>query len=358
MIGRITEILAGEAANTAGTKNIDLNISNPISQIIVSFKGTNSSGTPTAHGAKMISKIEIVDGSDLLFSMSGVEAQALGYYHHGVMPFGVNNYRDNSMNIQTFTVDFGRFLWDRELALDPKHFNNLQIRITHNKASGGSAPDAGVLAVFAKVFNPNMAVPVGLLMSKELYSYSLVSSGLETINLPVDHPYRKLLIGTIATGKQPHEQYNKVTLSVDNDRQVLINNMSTSDLCKFIAPQVPIVESIAGIGTGSLVDHYCSISYNGVINIGALGTALTGVASEEFYGGAVAINSLAAQHFQAALSGYIPHGSICVPFGDPKNIEDWLDISQISKLVLKLTGGSSILASSTCQITGQQYRRY
>lgn len=358
MIGRITEILAGEAANTAGTKTIDLNISDPISQIIVRFKGTNNSNTPTAHGAKMITKIEVVDGSDLLFSMSGLEAQAMGFYHHGFLPQSVNEYRVNVLNIQFFTVDFGRFLWDKVLALDPKRFNNLQLKITHNKAAGGSAPDAGELAVYAQVFTPGSALPTGFLMSKELFAYSLVSSGLETISLPADLPYRKLVIQSIASGNQPHEQFNKLTLSIDNDRVVLLNNLSTSDLIKF-SDQGPIInETMIGVGTGSAVDHFTAISFNGAIQVGAVGTALAAIVSEQFFGGAVAVNVDTTEEFQATLTGYAPHGSIVIPFGDQRQIADWLDTSQIAKLILKIKAGSSIVGSSTAEITAQQLRNY
>lgn len=358
MLGRITEILANEAANTAGTKTIDLNISNPITQIVVAFKGNNSSNTPTAHGAKMISKIEITDGSDIIYSMSGLEAQAMNYYHNGVLPQAINDYRVNVSNIQVFALDFGRWLWDREIALDPKRFNNLQIKITHDKSLGGSAPDAGVLGVFAHVFNPNMANPIGFLMTKELFAYSPVSSALETINMPADLPYRKIVIQSIASGKQPFEQFNRITLSIDNDRVVLINNMQTSDLHKFIKIAEPIHETIIGVGTGSLVDHFTSISFNGAISINAVGTALATVTTEQFFGGAVAIAVDTTEEFQAILSGFSPHGSLVIPFGRQNKMEDWLDVSDISKLILKITAGSSVLGSSTTEITGQQFRKY
>ncbi len=358
MIGRITTIEALASIATAGTKTIDLNIANPISQIVVLIKATNTDSVPEAHGAKMISKIEVVDGSDLLFSMSGFEAQAMGYYHHGVMPFSINNYRASSMNIQTFTLDFGRFLWDRDLALDPAKFANLQLKITHNLTDGGSSSTVGTLAAFAQVFNSGIAQPIGFLSCKELFAYSLTSSALETINLPADRPYRKLVIQSIASGNQPHEQYNKLTLSVDNDRVLLVNNESVSNLIKYASQLPPIVEMIAGRGTGSGVDHFTSISFNGVINIGALGTALTAVTSEEFYGGAVEILSNSGQDFQAALSGHSPHGSLVLPFGRQDVISDWLDTDAIGNLVLKVTAGSSIIGSSTAQITAQQLRRY
>jgi len=43
------------------------------------MKGTNNGHTPTAHPVKMVQKIEVVDGSDVLYSMTGVEAAAMNF---------------------------------------------------------------------------------------------------------------------------------------------------------------------------------------------------------------------------------------------------------------------------------------
>jgi len=252
---RITTLLASEDASTAATKTIDINLTNPISKIVVQFKGTNNGATPTAHGAKMVSKIELVDGSDVLYSCSGIESQAVTYYGEGRMPFMVNEYRNDVMNIQTFEIPFGRWLWDEKLALDPSRFKNLQLKITHNKASGGSSPDAGTLSVFAYVFDEKRITPIGFLMTKELYSYTLTSSAHEYIDLPTDYPYRLLIVQSLAAGKQPWEQYNKIKLSIDHDRYVPINGVKTSDLLKLFRLADPIVEEICGTGTGSAVTH-------------------------------------------------------------------------------------------------------
>ena len=68
MNNRISTILASEAATVAATKVIDLNENAPLSKIVIRFKGTNNGSTPTHHPAKMVSKIEVVDGSDVLYS--------------------------------------------------------------------------------------------------------------------------------------------------------------------------------------------------------------------------------------------------------------------------------------------------
>jgi len=117
---RLASILPSEAANTAGTKTIDINVADPISRFVIQMKGLNSADAPVAHPAKMISKIELVDGSDVLFSLSGVEAQALNFYDEGKVPHTVLNYLNDVYAIATFHIDFGRFLYDPVLAFDPK----------------------------------------------------------------------------------------------------------------------------------------------------------------------------------------------------------------------------------------------
>ncbi|GAI51931.1 unnamed protein product, partial [marine sediment metagenome] len=73
--------------------------------------------------------------------MSGYEAQAMSYYNTGRMPHNELNYEDKSYARCFVPLEFGRFLYDPDLALDPAHFRNLQLRIDHNYALGGSSPN-------------------------------------------------------------------------------------------------------------------------------------------------------------------------------------------------------------------------
>ena len=355
---RITEVLAGEAASTAGTKVIDLNLTDFISRIQVQFKGTNNGATPTAHPAKMISKIELVDGSDVLFSMSGAEAQALNFYEGGTMPLNVLEFRNDVMAIAFFNLNFGRFLWDPKLAIDVNRFSNLQLKITHNMAAGGSAPDAGNLAVFAHVMDREDASPLGFLMSKEIQSYALTSSAHEYISLPTDYTFRKLMVASLAADKQPWEQYNRIKLSVDNDKQVLINNMRTSDLLKALAPERRLIEAISGTGTGAAVDHFITPAYEAYVTLEAYDAAVTTSFVNQSYGGVAGISFDSAEHFQGAVSGLAPHGAIDIPFGIKNEMDSWLKTDKFASLKIDITAGSSVGASSTCEVIAQQLRSY
>jgi len=352
---RLASVLAPESADTAGTKTIDLNLAEAISRITVQFKGTNDGDAPTAHPAKMVSKIELVDGSDVLFSLSGIQAQALNYYNKGHMPLNVLDYRNDVMAIATFDLDFGRFLYDPELALDPTKFANLQLKITHNKANGGSSPDAGELAVFAHTFDEKAIKPKGFLMSKEQYDYTLVASANENIDLAVDYPYRMLMILAHSATLQPWNQFNQVKLSQDNDRKVIINDEKTSNLLKMMRTYPRLVEKIIGKTKNGTQSFYCAASYERY-------AALTGLAADadayikDTYGSSIQVTDSAAASVMLLVAGYSPFGSLAIPFGLQNEIEDWFDMHGTGSLRLTLKGGSG--ASGSCEIVSQQARMY
>jgi len=352
---RLASILAPEAASTAATKTVDINLADPVSRLTIQMKGLNSSTTPTAHPAKMISKIELVDGSDVLFSMSGVECQALNFYDQGIMPLSCINYLNDAYAMASFNLNFGRFLYDPVLALDPKKFSNPQLKITHNKALGGAVPDAGELSVFAHVFDQKAAAPTGMLMSKEQYGYTLAASAKEHIDLAVDLPYRKLVIMSMSATLQPWQQFNTVKLSQDNDRRVIYNDEKTSNLLKLLEMWPQFTESIAAASKSGTQTIFHSASYERM-------GVLTGMAADsaayftETYGGAVAIAAGAAVDMNVVVTGRAPHGSLCIPFGKQDEIADAYDMKDVGNLRLSLTGGGS--ANGTCEIVSQQIRNY
>ncbi|KKN16178.1 hypothetical protein LCGC14_0978500 [marine sediment metagenome] len=353
---RMSELLASESANTAATKTIDINLAKPISRITVQIKGTNNLSVPTAHPAKMISKIELVDGSMTIFSLSGIQCQALDYYQLGRMPTTVMEFRNDVMAIPTFELNFGRYLWDEVLAFDPSKFVNPQLKITHNKALGGSAPDAATLTVNAFVFDDKEISPTGYLMQKEQFSYTLVASAAQQIDLAVDYPYRSLMIQSLTGGKQPWENYNSIKLSEDHDASVLINGQKTSDLLKLFKDQPDIVEYVHALDLNGGVTCYCTPTYQvGIVGLGI--DAFNGsLYSAQSYGGTFSATGDNNEHAAFMISGSNPHGAMQIPFGKPEIIEDWYNTSDIGSLILTITAGSG--ASGTVEIISEQIKTY
>lgn len=353
---RLASILPAEEANTAGVKTIDINVADPISRFIIQIKGYNNGDVPTAHPAKMISKIELVDGSDVLFSLSGVEAQALNYYDQGRMPHTVLNYLNDVYAIATYHIDFGRFLYDEILAFDPRKFTNPQLKITHDLAAGGSSPDEALISVYAHLFDEKAITPTAFLMSKEQYGYTLVSGSKEHIDLATDYPYRKLILQSMSTSLQPWQQFNQVKLSQDNDKKVIINDEKVSDLLKLYRLWPEFTENIycKTAAAANRVFH-CTPSYERI-------ATLVGVAADadayiiDSYGGGITVYDGAAAEIMMVLSGLIPHSAFCLPFGIQDIIADWFNVAEIGSLKLTLTAGSS--ASGTCEVITQQIRNY
>ena len=353
---RIASILAAKAANTAGTQVIDLNLRKPISRITIQFKGTNNGSVPTAHPAKMISKLELVDGSEVLASLSGIQCQALNYYETGRIPTTVMEFRNDVMAIATYELNFGRWLWDTVLAFDPTKFNNPQLKITHDLTAGGSSPDAATLAAWAHVWDKQEAVPTGFLMSKEQFNYTLVASAIEAIDLATDRPYRSLMLQSLTGGKQPWQNFNKIKLTENNDAVVVINEELTSNLLKLFKDHPKIVEYVHALDLLGGVTVYCTPTYEvGVVGLGI--DAFNGsLYSAQSYGGTFSATGDNSEHAAFLITGTNPHGSMLIPFGVQSKIEDWYDVKDIGSLILKITGGSG--ASGTCQIISQQLRNY
>jgi hypothetical protein len=355
---RIAELLSAESIATAGTKTIDINIGEPISRITVQVRLTNATSTPVGAISAAITKIEVTDGSDILFSLSGSKARALNFYDTGALPFSLSAFEAATIATAEMNIDFGRYLWDKLLALDPKKFDNLQIKITHNKALGASTPTAGTLAVIAHVFDDEQISPVGFLMAKEVYSYALAASGQESIHLPTDYDYRKILFGSLSAGNSPTSQLANVKLSVDNDKRVIINNMACSDIVKMLAGPLA-VERLIGLGSGSAVTFYIAPTYETYISFASMGSALAASTNiTQSNGGTVAILSDASEAFQALVYGHAPHGMIALPQGDQNDLDGWLNVSKAGSILLALTAGSSVGSASTAEVVLQQKRIY
>jgi len=355
---RLASILAHEDISTAGTKTLDISLKDVITRINVQVKATNNGSVPTAHPSKIISKIELVDGSDVLFGLSGQEALALQFFNTGRTPFCVNSYLDDVMNITNYEIYFGRYLYDPIVAFNPNKFRNPQLKITHNKANGGAAPDACTLEVTADVFDQKEAEPTGFLMAKENVSYTLAASANEYIDLPTDHALRKLIIMSLSAGKQPWEQFNTVKLSEDNDKKVPIDD-KTSDLLKYFGNLYPpIDEYIVGAALTTTRNFFMMSSYEVMAQAMATDYTDSYMRSDLSYGGRINIRGKAAANFMARIRGFAPFGSLCIPFGDQGNNGDWFDVTEIGNLRLTLKAGSTPGSSSTCEVLTEQLRKY
>jgi hypothetical protein len=355
---RLASILAAESIATPATKTIDLTLKSKISRILLLLRLTGVGSTPTGHPALALPSIQVVDGSEVLWALSGRETLALASWNSGLTPMVDNIYLNGVQAIALFEINFGRYLYDPQLALDPAKHREPQIKITHDLTLGGCAPVAGSLQVDADVFDEAAATPAGFLMAKEHKSFNVVASAEEPTNLPTDYLLRSLMIMSHAAGYQPWQQYNNIKLDEDNDARVVFD-AKTSALMKFIGGKLaPVRENCEGAATTSTTTFPIMSTMN-VRPVGiSMDLADAYIQGAYNYGGQLSIQASASTNFKALIEGQSPFGSLRIPFGNQQDPADWYDVSKIGTLRLKLTASSSILASSTTQIITEQLRKY
>jgi len=225
MYYREVYILRPEAMPVAaGTRTLDINITDPISKLTVIWKLHNGGVVPTGHPGSVIKNILVCDGADVLYSMNGSHAQSMAYYTENTQPACIIDYIDNDYSIQTAEILFGRWLYDEKLALDPKRFNNLQIKIEYDRALGGSTPDDLILSVHAHCFDEKIIEPIGWLFNKEIYSFIPIAGGWRYIDLPTDYPIRGIMFGAENEYDAPNFVFEEFKLTEDQGKHILIES--------------------------------------------------------------------------------------------------------------------------------------
>lgn len=344
------------------TEIIDIDLSNPISQIIINYKPTTGAEAASdAHFSKCISKIELIDGSDVLLSLSGQEADALDWYSNMKTRPNITWYLATSEQDLSIFINLGRSLWDTELALDPSKFKNLQLKITLDIDGGGFNNSQVKLAVFAHVFDEKVVAPVGFLMSKEIKSYTLASASHEYTDMPIDYPYRKLLLQILAAGKGSEYCFDTIKLSEDVDKRIPINHGIGPILQAIVGQTKPYREKIicSALAAGRYFHITPSYWPNFAASVWSNSISATDIAVYEGDGGrALITQDPAVRNMSVLVEGWCPHGVIELPFGLQDDMDDWYDVSAIKNLKLDILSASAMSSSYTCQIFLQQLRKY
>lgn len=330
-----------------------------ISAIDIVLKILNQSSTPTEHPADAITKIQLVDGSEVLTELTGKQAIALDYYHNRRPSQQGLNYISANYSWAAVRLNFGRWMFDSELAFDPGRYKNPQLIVTTDiNAGGGGTPVAQVLEIAAHMFDGKKPTPRGFLRAIEAFRYSVVASGQETIDLPTDLMIKMLMVQGDYKDTSLIQQINKLKLTEENDKKIPFDN-SVSDIMKMLASDLPPwIEKLRFNGTTGAVEYFITPFYEAVcVLVGIMATPNYGSATQTD-GGTMDIDMNSAAEGDGLVQGWAPHGCVGLDFGDPWDPSDWYDVTSIKSLKLKLTAGSSASSSGTNKVILQQYKPY
>jgi len=359
---RLATILAREAVSTDFTKVIDLNLADPVSQFHIVYESTGvGAGEADGHAAKCLTKIELVDGSDVLFSLSGQECQAMDFYHRKMEPANIPVYLSGMPAEMIFNMNFGRFLYDPLYSFDPKKFTNPQLKITIDRNAGGVSSVAGFLTVLAHIFDGKPVTPAGFLMHKEINNYAMGSASHEYIDLPTDYAYRKLLVAAQTYGTGPEYLINTIKLSEDNDRKIPFQHTAWEFLRALAGLNPPYREHIIMSGGASGLKFYCTPCYWPRVNIGQWEQSNVAKVATAWQGdggrGYIYLEGVGG-NYDIEVEGWAPHGAIEIPFGLQDEPEDWYDVTKLGSLRLDILSVSGRTSADTVQIFLQQLRKY
>lgn len=355
---RLSKILAPEDLGASGTKVIDINVKDVISRIDISFLTQNGDSTFIDHPAANITKIELVDGSDVLFSLNGREAQALNFYDRGIPCDNHMTGSNGEWMKATFGIDFGRRLYDPQLAFDPKKFTNPQLKITYDENLANAACVNNYMTITAHLFDQLVPTPTGFLMSKNVFTYTPVASSYEYLDLPTDHAIRRLLLGSHQEGYTFTQMIADLKLSEDNDKRIPFD-LTGSRLWYLMKQMFPqYIENVYMVLGTSATEFRVTPSEDAVI-VGAKTGTLTGMFVIFSNGGlATGTCETTAETIYMTCAGYIPHGLVALPFGDSQDMADWYEVKDIGTLQLRLKAGPSLGSSPLAQVITQQLRPY
>lgn len=346
----------------AQTKPIPITLSQPISRLAVNIELVNSSYVWVDHPAKVLKGMEVVDGSEVLFSMDGGAAHGLEFYSTKRQPYLLNNGYNLDTSRACYTADFGRFLFDPIYGLDPTRHTNLELKLELDRSLGACSPGSAYVTVVAEVFDEFIPSLIGFLQSKEVKEYFPTDDLTEYTELPRDFPYRFLMIKACAEEEGAIVQCEDFKLTEDHDKHVLIDER-TEQYLERVASDWPVWTE--NFGVRGLADpgqpFYPSPTH------GQKAVGIQEADSDTYYSipwqGGQKQNCWHNTGDDVAgwASGYCPNGCIPIKFGNMNDPDDFFRVDHLKSLNLKIHTRAADACDQTdtrTKIIVQQVRPY
>ena len=356
---RLATILASKALSTKTTETIPINVQDPISRLEIGWIPRLMDNAMLAALPVGISKIELIDGSDVLHSLSGRQNQALCLYDRRAPTLNDGNMIAGSYQYCTMGIDFGRYLYDPELAFDPTKFRNPQLKITHDSTLLGANTSTHSLEVFAHVFDEKAISPIGFLVAKEHWVWTPTGNNVYNfVDLPTDLILRQLILQPYFAGKAPTSVVDNFKLSEDNDKRIPYDVELTA-YCKRMRGHWSLIQEAFSdyVDSGGSYDKYVTPTAEFTVVSGLPHVGMAAKLDTYVNGGYVQLISDNTAMEVVSAQGYLPHHCIQFPFGIQSDLDDWYDVTRLGSLRATLLSATTETTALVSVIL-QQLRRY
>jgi hypothetical protein len=364
---RDVELYYQQTLDDVGTKIIDLRTTDPISAIRLQFFGTNGATSCKDNRLNdVITKIELVDGSDQLLSLTLKEAQALEFRRTGKMPYMRPGEAASGGQEESCLILFGRFLWDQEYYMDLTKFRNPQLKITTNIAAVAAASATAFLTGSLKVtidlhiIQEGAPAAKGFFMAKNIYGFTSGTSGDEHVDMPMDYPYAGLMVRAFVAGNDINENISKLKINCDAGKYVPLEKY-VKDLWKAEEQDLgpAILKYHLFRKNGETVTH--DLNHDPIVTLTPNFTnriASTGYTWSSRFSLFLTDSAGAAvtseEDIGFTVHGACPHSTIYVPFGLPNEPATYFDPKVFGDIDLVLTQA----AASAVAVVLSQLRAY
>lgn len=338
---RSVYITEDEDLHTAGTDRNELFIEDPISRLHFITNVTTPAGvaTPVAHPVSTLKKIELLDGSDVLMSLTGTEAMAAAFYDRRELPL---SYYADGNSLQAYfdlTVDFGRWLWDDKLAFDPTRFKNPVLNVEYDEDKMDASASAMTYCIIADIFDEKTVNPEGFLLRKEVESWTPTNSAHKYITMPNDYVLRKMFLRGYSTDKKVRDGIANVKLSENQDKKIPLD-MDTREYNKIIANIYPKVreEFKVNVTADTAFTMFPAPSYEKTVYIAPESAGTPRMIAESCQN--MVIYNSATCSITGEVQGLLPFMTYCFDFGIQDEIADWYDVRTLGNLKLDVVAGT------------------
>lgn len=352
---------SGEFTNSIDTEDV-------ITRLDFEFKATN--GATNNQGApipEVVDSIELMNGSEPIVSVSGKELAGIAPYRTGKWPQGKISEAPSDVQNFRFSVDFGRWYGDEQLALDLSRMTKLQYRIKWNLANinavgaTGFVTATGRFSLIAHVLEGG-SNPFGYLSLKRHSLFTTAASGVEPVLLPNDKPVRAIAIRSHETGTGQLSGISHVKVNINENKDVPID-LDVDDLLESIVNQYGyfsyrhifhltnadvakvLLKYMEDVQLNTELIDVVAAYTNTDIGEGALiqFTASTGAA--------LATDQL----HDAKVNGYLPFSVAYLGFGSYDDPNSWLRAEVLKSLKLELTQSN---AGASCSVVLEQMNTF
>ena len=345
-------LLNQQTLNDTDTVTVDLTKSLKILYLLVQYSNLNGATSNTLgklNGA--VSKLSVIDGSNVLHSLSMQEEQAKNAYDYGQLPFQQLSQVGGATVVERAVIDFRRYQGDRTFYLDTSRYQNPQLQFSHSfpiSATAGFQSGNGKLTVIARVIDSGAEAQQGFVMAKELDSFASSSSGDHITDLPLDFPIAAVMVLDPVNGSAPDAFLSNFKLTADTDSFIPINEGYTDLIRRMVTEYGKFEQTMVGLSGTSWTlnfDLYSGVDAWAAEDGGQISPFVSSVTANQVVAGIPAYYPTGAAANTATTAttptfiarGATPQGAVVYRFGDGVTPQDIFSPQGVGKLQLKLT---------------------